>query len=63
MTTLEEISRFPIANWAFWSDKARMNLTFMRYQGASDADRRLERAAFRRKMWHRRNRTYLEVEQ
>lgn len=60
MTTLEEISRCPIANRTFWTERARMNLAFARYQGAARADARLELAAFRKNMAHRRARTYLE---
>jgi hypothetical protein len=60
MTTLEEISRCPIANRTFWTERARMNLTFARYQGAGPADVRLELAAFRKNMAHRRAQTYLE---
>lgn len=60
MTALEEISRCPIANRNFWTERARMNLTFSRYQGASPADVRLELAAFRKNMAHRRAQTYLE---
>jgi hypothetical protein len=60
MTTLEEISLCPKANREFWSGRARFNLTCYRYIGAGPADRRLERAAFRRNMAHRRAKTYLD---
>lgn len=61
MTTLEEISLCPKANRQYWSDRARSSLAFMRYNGAGPADRRLERAAFRRNMAHRRAQTYLDA--
>lgn len=61
MTTLEEISLCPKANRQFWSDRARSSLTFMRFNGAGPADRRLERAAFRKNMAHRRAQTYLDA--
>lgn len=61
MTTLEEISLCPKANRQFWSERARSCLSFSRYNGAGHADRRLERAAFRKNMAHRRAKTYLEV--
>lgn len=61
MTTLEEISLCPKANRQFWSDRARSSLAFMRYNGAGPADRRLERAAFRKNMDHRRAQTYLDA--
>ncbi|BBP60378.1 hypothetical protein [Pseudomonas sp. St316] len=61
MTTLEEISQCPKANRQFWSDRARSSLAFCRYNGAGPADRRLERAAFRKNMTHRRAQTYLDV--
>ena len=61
MTTLEEISLCPKANRQFWSDRARFNLACSRYGGAGPADIRLERAAFRRNMAHRRAQAYLEV--
>lgn len=60
MTTLEEISICPEANWNFWSERARLNLACARYVGAGPADRRLEIAAFRKSMAHRRAQTYLE---
>ncbi|TWC17148.1 hypothetical protein FBY06_1184 [Pseudomonas sp. SJZ085] len=62
MTTFEEISRCPSANRQFWSDRARSNLAFMRHNGAGPADRRLERAAFRKNMAHRRAQTYLAIQ-
>lgn len=62
MTTLEEISLCPKANHQFWSDRARSSLVFMRHNGAGPADRRLERAAFRKNMAHRRAQTYLNVQ-
>lgn len=61
MTTLEEISVSPTANRHFWSDRARFNLACYRYNGAGPADRRLERAAFRKSMAHRRAQTYLDA--
>lgn len=61
MSTLEEISLCPKANRQFWSDRARSSLAFMRYNGAGLADRRLERAAFRKNMDHRRAQTYLDA--
>jgi hypothetical protein len=61
MTTLEEISICPKANHQFWSDRARSSLAFYQYYGAGPADRRLERAAFRKNMAHRRAHTYLNV--
>ena len=61
MTTFEEISLCPKANCQFWSDRARFNLACSRYVGAGPADIRLERAAFRRNMAHRRAQTYLEA--
>jgi hypothetical protein len=61
MTTLEEISLCPKANRRFWSDRARSSLAFMRYDGTGPADRRLERAAFRKNMAHRREQTYLDT--
>jgi hypothetical protein len=60
MTTLEEISLCPKANRQFWSDRARSNLAFYRCNGAGSADRRLERAAFRKSMANRRAMTYLD---
>ncbi|WP_312910967.1 hypothetical protein [Stutzerimonas nitrititolerans] len=60
MTTLEEITVCPVANRNFWTERARMNLAFARYLGAGPADRRLELAAFRKNMAHRRAQTYLE---
>lgn len=62
MTTLEEISFCPKANHQFWSDRARSSLAFMRFNGAGPADRRLERAAFRKNMAHRRAQTYLDLQ-
>ena len=62
MTTLEEISLCPKANRQFWSDRARSSLSFMRFNGAGEADRRLERAAFRKNMAHRRAQTYLDLQ-
>ena len=62
MTTLEEISLCPKANHQFWSDRARSSLAFMRHNGAGPADRRLERAAFRKNMAHRRAQTYLDLQ-
>lgn len=46
MTTFEEICRCPTANHRFWSERPRLNLACYRYNGASSADRRLERAGF-----------------
>jgi hypothetical protein len=62
MTTLEEISLCPKANRQFWSDRARSSLAFYRYNGAGPADRRLERAAFRKNMANRRAQTYLDAQ-
>ncbi|WP_213941208.1 hypothetical protein [Pseudomonas sp. dw_612] len=62
MTTLEEISLCPKANHQYWSDRARSSLSFMRYNCAGSADRRLERGAFRRNMAHRRAQTYLDMQ-
>ena len=61
MTTLEEVSQCSIANRQFWSDRARSSLAFYRHNGAGPADRRLERAAFRKNMAHRRAQTYLDA--
>lgn len=62
MTTMEEISRCPVANRAFWTERARFNLACYRYIGAGPADRSLERAGFRKNMAHRRAQTYLQVQ-
>ncbi|EXF96282.1 hypothetical protein HK44_020540 [Pseudomonas fluorescens HK44] len=62
MKTGEEIRLCPEANRQFWTDRARFNLACYRYNGAGPADRRLERAAFRKCMAHRRAQTYLDVQ-
>lgn len=59
MTTLEEISKCPSANRAFWSECARLNLYCMREPGADRAAIRLERSAFRANMRNRRAATFL----
>lgn len=61
MTTLEEISICPKANRLFWSGCARLSIASYRYNGASPADRRLARAAFRKHMADRRAQTYLDA--
>lgn len=61
MTTLEEISRCPVANREFWSAQARSSLAFYRYarQHGTWQDAALERKAFRKNMQHRRAQTWL----
>lgn len=56
MTTLDEISRCPQANRLYWSERARMHLVLSREPGATPA---VYRAAFRKDMQCRRERTYL----
>ena len=62
MTTLEEISRCPVANREFWSAQDRSSLAFYRYakQHGTWQDAALERKAFRKNMQHRRAQTWLK---
>lgn len=60
MKTGDEIKICAVANRIFWTERARFNLACMKYAGASEADKRLERASFRKNMAHRRAKTYLE---
>lgn len=58
MTTLQEISLCAVANRAFWTERARLNLINARE--LRGADKALAMAAFRRNMKNRREQTYLD---
>jgi len=57
VTTYEEISTSEEANWAFWTDRAKLCLACYRSTG-----NRLERSGFLANMKNRRNMVYLNVE-
>ena len=55
MTTFEEISTCPKANYDFWTARAKTCLSAFKFSGC-----KLEKHGFRASIRHRRDKTYLD---
>ncbi len=65
MKTLDEISSCPVANWEFWSQRARLSLVGYRSQinqfGSDNGVTKLSKSGFLANMRSRRNQKYLDA--